>query len=126
MAIDSVPVGNIYPTADSASLGARSGAFSAFRGVPVREELEATEGEQSVTLGGATSIWGAGLTFLALLILLMFAAKNLGEGEEFRNIKVSFYNVMVIGLAVIVSIPVYKYLFSKLPVPGISAWVKAV
>ena len=63
-----------------------------------------------------------------LLIACMILAEKFGEGGEasgFRNIKASAYNVFIIGLAAVVTVPLWKYLAAKFPVPGVSHWVAA-
>ena len=64
-----------------------------------------------------------GVVFLALLLGLMFLAKRVGTDDDFRSIKPSAYNVLTISLAAIVGIPVWKFLVTKFPIPGVSTWV---
>lgn len=134
MAIDTFPAANAYPTYDSgkgASLGLRGTASNVFSGMPEVEAIVETGGPdvaapKAVGLGGQPNLLWAGLVFVALLVALMFTAEKIGgEGAEFRNLKLSFYNVLVIALAAIVGIPVIKYLFVKFKVPGLSQWVAA-
>ena len=136
MAIDTYPLGNMYPAFDSgksASLGLRAGAASVFSGMPEAEAIVETGGPDvaapkagSGQLGGQPNILIAGVVFAALLFVLMFAAERVGsEGSDFKNVKVSFYNVLVIALAAIVGIPIFKFLFTKFQVPGLSQWVMA-
>jgi len=131
--IDTVPGGNYYPTLNSGigtSLGIKASAASAFHGQPAAEEL--MEEGNTVTpagpmgLGGASSVLMGGVVLVLLLFVLMFTAKKLGEDGEFKNIKVSFYNALVIGLAAIVAIPLFKFAFSRIPVPGLSPWIASV
>lgn len=128
--INTIPGGNVYPWLDSgssSSLGARASAMSSFPGSPVSEDKQAAGGTPEPNMiGGSTSIFAAGLTFVALLLVLMFVGHQLDGKEEFKNIKVSFYNVIVISLAAIVGIPLMKWLFSRIPIPAIKNWVLAV
>lgn len=133
------PLGNQYPTANGGfgtSLGIRMSSASAAHGAPGVEELMA-EGvnpaqrgqpvpSNGASIGGAPNLLIAGVVFVALLVLLVFTARKIGDESEFRNIKGSAYNVIVIGLAAVISIPIFKYLFSRFNVPGLSAWVSAV
>jgi hypothetical protein len=128
--INIIPGGNVYPWQDSgssSSLGARASAMSSFPGAPVAEDKAAAGGNPDPNMiGGSTSILAAGLTFVALLLVLMFVGHQLDGKEEFKNIKVSFYNVIVISLTAVVGIPLMKFLFGKVPIPAIKNWVLAV
>lgn len=123
------PAGNLYPSADSgaaASLGLRMGASSGFQGTPEKTAVQDQSPIPAAGPGGQKNVLIAGVVFVALLFVLMFTAKHLGEEGEFKNIKLSAYNALVIALAAIVGIPVFKFLFTKVQIPGLSAWVLAV
>jgi len=121
------PVGNTYPDFEASdpalSLGMRvSGSAPSSPDTPITSDAAA-----QISIGGQKSILWAGLMFVGLLIALMYFAQYFSdEKSEFRNIKASAYNALVIGLAAVTTIPIYKFLFSKLPVPGVKAWVSAV
>lgn len=134
MAIDTFPAANMYPTYDagkSASLGLRGSASSAFGGMPEAEAIVETGGPDVAApkpggIGGQPNLLWAGLTFAIILVALMFTAERIGgESSEFKNLKVSFYNVLVIALAAVAGIPIIKYLFTRFKVPGLSQWVAA-
>ena len=64
---------------------------------------------------------------VALLVALMWGAQRFGsEGADFKNIKLSLFNVLVISLASIIGITFFKILFSVVKVPGASDLVAAV
>ncbi len=127
--INTIPGGNVYPwlnSGSSTSLGDRASAMSSFPGSPVTEDKEEAPGTVTPnTLGGSTSILAAGLTFVALLIVLMFVGHQLDGKEQFKNIKVSFYNVILISLAAVVGLPLMKFLFAKVPIAPLRNWVMA-
>lgn len=127
--INTLPGGNVYPwmnSGSSSSLGDRASAMSSFPGSPSREDKDAAAGAPDPnTVGGSTSVLGAGLTFVGMLLVLMFVGHQLDGKEEFKNIKVSFYNVIVISLAAVIGIPLMKFLFNKVPIPAIKNWVMA-
>lgn len=131
MAVDTFPLGNYLPNADSdqsASLGLRASAMSQFSGNPEQEAIQENSSPAALnpaTIGNQKNVLLAGVMFFALLIVLMFTAKHLGEDGEFKNIKVSFYNALIITLAVVVVLPPLKFVASKVPIPGVSAWVNA-
>lgn len=121
------PMSSVYPTASGDSLGAQASPFAA----PVRDDFSAPAAPDmaSDVLGGAPSgksLLIAGATFVALLIILMFAAAKLDGGDgKFSNIKGSFYNVLIIGLAAIAFIPLAKMVALRVKIPGISHWILA-
>lgn len=127
--INIIPGGNVYPWMDSgssSSLGNRSSAMSGFPGSPVTEDKSEAPGSVSPnTIGGSSSVLVAGLTFVGLLIVLMFVGHQLDGEEQFKNIKVSFYNVILISLAAVVGLPLLKFLFAKVPISSLKNWVMA-
>lgn len=127
--IDTIPGGNVYPWLNqggSASLGMRMGGMSAAPGSPAKEDVASAPGpDEAYTLGGSTSLFGAALVFVALLVALMFIGRALDGEAEFKNIKVSFYNALVIGLSAAVTLPIFKFLATKQPIGAIKNWIMA-
>jgi hypothetical protein len=62
----------------------------------------------------------------ALLVGLSLLAQRVGTQEEFRNVRLSAYNVVVIGLAAIVGILFWKVLLTRFPIPHLTPAVLAV
>jgi hypothetical protein len=65
---------------------------------------------------------------LALLLVgLMYFSQRFGsEKEEFKNLKLSAYNIIVITLAAMVGFGVFKTVFGKFQVAGLSDYVLSV
>lgn len=62
-----------------------------------------------------------------MLALLMWGAQRFGsEAADFKNIKLSLFNILVISLASIIGITFFKILFSVVRVPGASDLIAAV
>ena len=127
--INVIPGGNVYPwqnSGSSTSLGSRGSAMSTFPGSPVKEDQAEAPGAAAPNMvGGAPSVLVAGLTFVALLVVVMFVGHQLDGHENFKNIKISFYNVIVIALAAVVGLPLVKFLFAKVPISALRNWVNA-
>jgi hypothetical protein len=75
-------------------------------------------------------IIAGGIAFLALIFLLMFAARRLGETDDFRAIKPSVYNVVIMGMAAAAGLPLIKYSVWKVAsvfplAKPVAAWVLA-
>src|ERR1700690_1960603 len=111
--INTTPGGNVYPwlnSGSSSSLGLRARGMSSFPGSPAKEdEAEAPGSTMPNPGGGSSSVLVAGVTFVGLLLVVMFAGHALDGKENFKNIKVSFYNVILISLAAVVGLPVMKF-----------------
>ena len=70
--------------------------------------------------------------FVAMTIIIMFIAHRFGgEDGEFKSIRASFYNVILIALVAVTGIPAMKIAFSQLAKMGIpgagpaNTWVSA-
>ena len=67
------------------------------------------------------------IAFAVALVVLMWGAQRFGsEGEDFKTIRLSFYNILVISLAAILGISLFKIAFTKINVPGLSPLIAAV
>lgn len=66
------------------------------------------------------------LVMFGALIGLMLLARFLGKGEGFSNLKLSAYNLLVIGWVAILGMAFYKALFARINVPFLSALVEGV
>lgn len=116
---------DIYPTAPGATLGqeATGGAPSGRPGMVVRSNDEVAK---AASIGDQGNIVIGGAVFFALVFGLMFFAKYLGNGDDFKSLKPSVYNVITIALAATAGIPILKYMAVKFPIPGVSSWVTSI
>jgi hypothetical protein len=80
---------------------------------------------QAVEVGSSSNPFTWWIAIAALLGLLMFVSQRFGSIDEFRNIKLSIYNVVVIALASVVGLSFLKAVFTKFKIPGVSAVVLA-
>jgi hypothetical protein len=127
VSINYMPVRNVYPTAGVASLGQM---VTAGAPGPGPEEIAVGGGGEvatALTVGGQANPLVGLLVFLALVAASMWAAQRLGQGDgQFANIKASAYNALVISWIAILGIPIWKFVFTRFKVPGVSTWVHAV
>jgi hypothetical protein len=113
---------DIYPTASGPSTSEIAGSKVTADG----QNTPTSDAEQAVaTYQPASNVFVGGAVFLGLLVLLMFVANRLGEESEFSNIKLSAYNVLIIGLAATVGQPIWKYLAFRSGIKPISDWALA-
>lgn len=127
--VNFVPQRNIYPFMAGGSLSQIAGAQSDYHAT-----IDATtEGVMNQTASGADDkpagnpnaknkfvTW---LVLLGLLILLMFGVQKFGSGEQgsqFANIKLSAFNILVIGFAAVIGITFFRLLFSRFYIPNVS------
>ncbi len=117
-----------YPAFGGPTLGeVASAATDAGSTAPVNA---ASKGEvaQAAAIGatGNPLIWWVGLVLA--LVLLMFIVRWIGGEEaksEFASIKLSAYNIVIIGLAATIWLAGSKAFFTRIKVPGLSTIVLA-
>jgi len=138
-ASNDVPARSVYGGMGGSTLGIRSTALSSQSldrdsAGSASANLGATGG--AVATGAATTAVVGGpflgrpfswfFVLIALLIGLMYTAKRFGGGEDFRNVKLSTYNIVVISMASIIGIGFFKALLGKYKIAGLSDFVLAV
>jgi hypothetical protein len=122
---------SVYPASPGANVGQIGSANSSYTNDPQARMVGAAAGEATdPNPGRPRSLFGMPLTWYLVLIVvffaLQFAAKKAGEGDDFRNIRLSSYNILTITLAASLGIATMKVLFSKFTVPGLSEFWQAV
>ncbi len=137
--VNNFPGSNLYPKSSAASLGIGASATSAFSGRP-SVAIAGTGGMNTpVEAGGAldehtrNAVEVAGrakpLPFWFLMVIFtfgfMYLAQRLGGKGDFANIKLTAYNIVIMTFAVIIGMTFMKALFTKFPIPGLSAIVLA-
>lgn len=118
---------DVYPTAVGQTIAqaATGGATPGGRAMMVPGGPNA-DAQKAAMIGGQGNIVIGGLVFFGLVFGLMILATKIGGSDDFKSLKPSVYNVLTIGLAATAGIPVFKYIFAKFPVPGVSAWVHSI
>lgn len=129
--VNTINLRQMYPTALGQTIG-QSGTSSnqmpSASGASVTgaaPNAAPTAIDNAAAIGGQGSAITGGLVFLGLLIGLMILAKKLGSESDFSNIKLSAFNVLIIGLAALIGLPVWKYFFTRFPIPALSTWALA-
>src|SRR5512146_228222 len=79
--------------------------------------------DEALQIGGQGSPLMGLAVFGVLAAGLYLIAKHTGEDGSFSSIKGSAYNALFISLVAVTGIPVWKFLFTRLKVPGVSTWV---
>ena len=82
-----------------------------------------TAGMEGTVGGSAVATW---FGVIAILILLKMSAEQVGEAEEFRNVRVGFFNILVITFSSVIGFTFLKWFFGTVKVPGISPLIEAV
>lgn len=76
------------------------------------------------TVGGEPVAWW--LTLIVLFIGIKFIAERGGDGSQFANVKIGFWNMLTITFAAIIGITFLKWVFGIYKVPGLSPVIEAV
>ncbi len=86
-------------------------------------------GSTAASAAAAVGATGQPLTWwvalAAVLVALMYFSSKYDDGQ-YANLKASAYNIFTVTLAAIVGISLFKVVFTKFPVPGLSTIVLAV
>lgn len=128
--VNSINLRNVYGTAlgnTTGQTGSAQNQTAMPQSIPSPNGGGAVDAHPAITeslrIGGqANPVIGA-IVFLALLIGLGFASKKFGSVDDFKSIRVSPFNVLIISMAAIIGMPIWKWLFTRFPVPAVSTWV---
>jgi hypothetical protein len=119
-----VPSSNVYPSDAGNPLAiAASAGSTASVGTSGMGGMNATASAGNNVGGSGIAGWVA---ILVVYLVLSFVAKKAGQAEEFKNIRLSAYNVLTITLAAIIGITLLKVAFTKFQVKGITPLLQAV
>src|SRR5262245_35136305 len=132
---------NVYPTSPGPTVGGAASTLSPFdtgamqnmsgsAAVGANGGSAAASDVASAQAAASRGFLGQPLTWffvlLALLISMRFVGKKLGDAEDFKNIRVTVHNVIIISLAAIIGIGFFKVVFNFFRVPGLSTYINAV
>lgn len=136
-----VSMRNIYPTAsgptiagtaatlspyDTSAAGGMSGSAS------IGADGSTTSADATAAASSASSKGFLGqpltwfLVLFALLIGMRYVGGKLGDKEDFKNIRVTVHNVLIISLASMIGIGFLKVVFNYWKVPGLTTYINAV
>lgn len=129
----------LYPEAGGETVGTAASALSPYTkgapsgGSPRNTLVDSGRGSLAPAGGGGGMAAKAGhpltwwFVLAILLVALMWFAERFGsEKEAFKNLRLSAYNIIVITLAALVGFGVFKTVFGRFQVPGLSDYVAAV
>lgn len=109
--------GNVYPA--SGSTVAMSATAGNVGGRTSGSAPIGNSGGSAANLPQGSLVAGL-VTFIALLVIVMLVARKWGDGgDDFKNVKASFYNVIFISLVAVAGIPVIKIGVVKLADMGV-------
>lgn len=130
---------NIYPTSPGPTIGGAASTLSPFdnigggsgaAAIGPNGQVASTDDVSAAQQSTARGFLGQPLTWFLLLVVLLislrFIATKLGEGEEFKSVRVSVHNVIVISLAAIIGIGFFKVVFNFWRVPGLTNYINAI
>lgn len=116
-----VPSSNVYPSdaGNPLAIAATAGSTATISG---GVGPGAAAGAATTPQGGGVKGW---IVLVVLYLVLSFVAKKAGQAEEFKNIRLSAYNVLTITLAAILGITLLKVAVTKVPIPGVTPLILA-
>jgi len=123
---------NVYGATGGGTTGTRGSAFTPYaagggssRAAPTAAEAQSGGGGNGGGVFGKPLSWW--FVLLVLLVGLMWGAQRFGsEAEQFKNVRLSVYNIVVISLAAMIGFGAFKVIFGKVRVPGLSDYIQAV
>ena len=143
-----VDLRGVYPEAGGSTVGTRASALTPYTAGGYKDYIgyntltgDPGPGTGAYAVGPgpgasggdapASGVVGRPLTWwfvlVVLLVALMWTAQRFGsEGDQFKSVKLSLYNVIVISLAAMVGFGLFKAIFGRFQVPGLSDYVQAV
>lgn len=130
--VNAVYARNIYGSASGPTIGNMHSPMTPYEVTPVTQagNTDANGGTAPVNKSSAAGFMGQPLSwFLVLIVMLVglkFVASKLGGDEEFKSIRVSVHNVIIISLAAVIGIGFFKVVFNRWPVPGLTTYINAV
>lgn len=93
----------------------------------IMDSPEATASSGKMIAGQPLNWW---VICILLFAALIFGARQLNGGDSFGNnfkqIKPSVYNIVLITLAVVIGLPLLKIVAAKLPFAGLRTFILAV
>lgn len=127
--VNVVPANNVYPSFPG------GGSLGLEATMPYPQAVTGTGSGQSnnnsnpVAIAAAVGETGQPITWwvalAAILVALMYFSTHYDDGQ-YANLKASAYNIFTVTLAAIVGISLFKLLFTKFPVPGLSTIILSV
>jgi hypothetical protein len=129
MAVDYLPIRNVYPTMGARSLG--DIATGETLGPPPEAVAAAGAAEAQVTqalaIGQRMSPAVGFLVFVVVAVGAAILAQRIATDTERAGlIRASAVNALTVSALAVAGIPIWKWVFTKLPVPGVSTWVLSV
>jgi hypothetical protein len=119
--------GSVYPT-----YGPSIGALATGNAYPaVSDAVPMVAGPAAATGYTGNPVVGFAIFIVLVLLIMVVAHRFGGEEGEFRSIRGSFYNVLLIALVAATGIPAIKMAFSGLSSTGLpgakeaNGWVQA-
>lgn len=128
--INGTTVRDVYPNAP----GATTASLAAAQTVDSNQGSDMPSAEAGAVRPALNAMAGRGIMgqpltwwaiIAAMLFALMYAAKRTGQASEFGNIKLSAYNILTITMAAMIGMALFKVLFTRVRVPGLSDFVMA-
>jgi len=114
-----------YPVNNPINIGDVNGPIA---GATTAAEAVPTNEAQQMMDGGKPLNWwlGAIVLFVALILGARYLTPGESFGADFKQIKPSVYNILIITLAVAIGLPLLKIVTAKVPMPGLRNYILSI
>jgi hypothetical protein len=120
------PTAGMMPASASTGAGVAPQTTVSPSGEAAKDTGASAKVANALKVGNTSSPLVGAMVMGGLLVGLTYLANHVGEEKEFGHIGPGFYNALVISLAAVVGIPIWKQVFTLVPVPGVSSYVMSV
>lgn len=117
--------GNPYPVNNPITVGDVAGPMTE---VPTTAAANTAAATMQPMTGGQPLNWwlGAIVLFIALIVGARYLTPGDSFGADFKQIKPSVYNILVITLAVAIGLPLLKIIGAKMPMEGLRNYLLSI
>lgn len=125
-----VPAANLYPGLRRPTLGIMASATSRYgpRGTTAPGAAGAAPSQTANDdISAAAEIGKQGnplvalVAMLAMVLFLMWGSHKLGTDDDFKNVRLSAFNILTISFVALIGLPIWKFVFTKvIRLPGVT------
>lgn len=125
-----VPIRNMSPYAGGQTLSQQASSTNPSIAFNTAKQTRTVEENNPVVNASEVGKKGSPFIVWMVLAILLVAgglfAQGFGDKSEFGDVRLSFYNVVMITLVAIVGLSGAKFLVTRFPIPGLSSVVLAL
>ena len=118
---------NYYPVNNPITIGDVAGSVAGGQTTATQATVGGEEAQMMTDAGNPLNWWlGVVVLFIALIMGARYLTPGESFGSEFKQIKPSVYNILIITLAVAIGLPLLKIVAAKVPMPGLRNYILSI